>query len=165
MENQSQPEQSLWDAVTASDGGSASRDPIECLNKATLYFDKLVRDHDKASDGYRERLYQFLQACYWVGFYYSQNNLEYRRFKMHDFYRHSRQKPKGNNNVMKWVVYFAMKATSKRSRDRAGKYWKVLDSFLNEGVTADVVAGRLKAGGGIDRLYHRLGGRVNEGAL
>ena len=162
MEADSQTNLSLWEALTANNAADASRDPIECLNKATLYFGELVRDHDYASDGHQERLYEFLQACYWVGQFYTQNNFAYRQFKLLDFWRHSRQKPKGKLNIMKWVVYFAMRALSKRMRDRAGKYWKVLDSFLNDDVAADAVARKLKAGGGVDRLYAELCDRVRE---
>jgi hypothetical protein len=85
----------------------------------------------------------------------SQCPSEYRRFKAHGFWGRSRQKPK-DKNVMKWVVYFTTRATSPQTRNRAGKYAKVLEHYLSKDVLPEDIVSRIKADGGIDRFYLKL---------
>jgi hypothetical protein len=118
---------------------------------AAISFDSLA----SSEGGYREYLYEYLGRAYGLGLFLSQCPSEYRRFKADGFWCRSRQKPK-DKNVMKWVVYFTTRATSPQTRNRAGKYAKVLQHYLSEDVLPADILSRIKADGGIDRFYLKL---------
>jgi hypothetical protein len=80
------------------------------------------------------------------------------------FWNDVRQKPKGDE-VMKAVLTFAMKAKSKNLRNRVTKTAAVLESFDQLEVKAEhFVVARLKAGGGIEKMYGEISGKYKGGS-
>jgi hypothetical protein len=131
------------------------RDPIEIVNEAAKLFSQTFDAFQASVTGYMERIYKPLELSYEAAEKFLANPDQYEQFAQHEFFESSRQKPK-LKNVMKSVLYFATNATDTRSRNRQSRYAKVLDKFLSEKIPADQVAERLRAEGGIEKLYRAL---------
>lgn len=133
------------------------RDPIEIVNEAAELFSQTFNAFQASVTGYMERIYKPLGLSYEAAEQFLANPDQYEQFAQHKFFESSRQKPKPKpKNVMKSVLYFATNATDTRSRNRQSRYAKVLDKFLREKIPADQVAERLRAAGGIEKLYRAL---------
>jgi hypothetical protein len=121
------------------------------------YFQELTVTR-QASDGlHRDKIYQFIGYCYRGGHMYNGNPRALQRFLGNEFWRGDRE-PQKPEKAMKAVAIFAMRAGSKQSRRDASVIGAILEHFYEEGVTPipSVVAKRIKAEGGVDKLYRRI---------
>jgi hypothetical protein len=130
-------------------------DPIKEIRVLSNDYRNMSQVFSESSDGYRARLYTFLRKCYHAIKLFSESPQEYQRLKDDEFWDNSRQKPK-DQFIAKWVLYYVMQAKSKVVRDRAGKCAKVLDSFLRQGMPVRLMDARLRALGGVDKIYAKL---------
>jgi hypothetical protein len=127
-------------------------------NFAQLSFDTL----DSTEGGHRHRLYSFLGRAVSLTRMFSECGPAYQQLKSDQFWSLSRQKPK-DEGVAKWVMYFITRAISQQTRNRAGKYAKIVEQLLREAVRSEDVPQRLRDGGGIDAIYakHCAGTETN----
>ena len=140
------------------------RNPLSEVQEAAESFTELFRDYNEAAEGYRLRLYKFVARCYWIGRAFAKNPSSYQRFMDDVFWNDVRQKPR-DDEIMKAVLTFAMNAKSKNLRNRVTKTAAVLESLDQHEVKAEhVVVARLKAGGGIEKIYREISGRNKGGS-
>jgi hypothetical protein len=140
------------------------RNPLSEVQEAAESFTELSRDYNEAAEGYRLRLYKFVARCYWIGRAFAKNPSSYQRFMDDVFWNDVRQKPR-DDEIMKAVLTFAMNAKSKNLRNRVTKTAAVLESLDRQELTAErVVVARLKAGGGIEKIYREISGRNKGGS-
>jgi hypothetical protein len=122
---------------------------------ASNFFAKLSNEYAEANDGYRMKLYVFAQLCYRIGLGYSRRLDEFATFKEDPFWANVRQRPK-DDKIMRAVLMFTMKARSAKLASSITKTAKVLESMASQDVKPGEVAKRLKAGGGILKMYAEL---------
>jgi len=140
------------------------QNPLSEVQEAAESFAELSRDYNEAAEGYRLRLYKFLARCYWIGRAFAKNPSSYQRFMDDVFWNDVRQKPR-DDEIMKAVLTFAMNAKSKNLRNRVTKTAAVLESLDQQELKAEhVVVARLKAGGGIEKMYREISGRYKGGS-
>jgi len=140
------------------------RNPLSEVQEAAESFTELSRDYYEAAEGYRLRLYKFAARCYWIGRAFAKNPSSYQRFMDDVFWNDVRQKPR-EDEIMKAVLTFAMNAKSQNLRNRVTKTAAVLESLDQHEVKAEhVVVARLKAGGGIEKMYREISGRYKGGS-
>ena len=129
-----------WDAV------KEAKELAE--NFAQLSFDTL----DSSEGGHQHRLYCILGRAVSLTRVFSECSPAYQQLKADEFWSVSRQKPK-DEGIAKWVMYFITRAISPQTRNRAGKYAKVVEQLLREAVPPGDVPQRLRVGGGIEAIY------------
>jgi 2-oxoacid dehydrogenase/acyltransferase catalytic subunit len=140
------------------------QNPLSEVQEAAESYAELSQNYNEAAEGYRLRLYEFAARCYWIGLAFARSPASYQQFMSDVFWNDVRQKPKGDE-VMKAVLTFAMKAKSKNLRNRVTKTAAVLESFDQLEVKAEhVVVARLKAGGGIEKMYGEISGKYKGGS-
>lgn len=140
------------------------QNPLSEVQEAAESYAELSQNYNEAAEGYRLRLYEFAARCYWIGLAFARSPASYQQFMSDVFWNDVRQKPKGDE-VMKAVLTFAMKAKSKNLRNRVTKTAAVLESFDQLEVKAEhVVVARLKAGGGIEKMYREISGKYKDGS-
>ncbi len=130
-------------------------DPIKEIRILSNDYRNMSQAFYESSGGYRSRLYKFQRKCYYAIKLFSKSPQEYQRLKDDEFWDNSRQTPK-DQFIAKWVLYYVMQAKSKVVRDRAGKCARVLDSFLRQGMPVRLMDARLRALGGVDKIYAKL---------
>jgi hypothetical protein len=128
---------------------------LTAARDAARLYEELCEKYNEAAEGYRVQVYNFAARCYRIGLGFVKDIEEFKRFTADTFWVDVRQKPK-DTKIMKAVLTFAMKAKSKQLLNRASKTAAVLESLAEQQIDADEVAERLKAGGGIEKLYRDL---------
>ncbi len=125
------------------------------VHAAAQFFEKLSEEYGEATEGYRAKLYEFAARCYKVGLGFRERLDQFARFKEDSFWADARQKPR-DDKIMRAVLVFTMKARSAKLASSITKTARVLDSLAAQGIKPDEVAKRLKAGGGILKMYADL---------
>jgi hypothetical protein len=142
-------------SVTATDDGREFIDPIVEAKGLADSFAIMSYQALDSSGGMNERRYAFLAKSYHLAIIFSNHPSDYERLKNEDFWSASRQKP-DDDSIVRWVLYFTMRATSDPVRNGAIKAATVLERFRAEGVPATDVVRRLKEGGGVHGIYGQI---------
>jgi hypothetical protein len=142
-------------SATANDGDKNFRDPVAEAKTLAEFYAQSSCECFESSGGFNDRRYEFLARCYPLAIIFSNSPSDFQRFKNDAFWKGFERKPY-SDDVVRWVLYFAMRATSDQVRNRACKAAKVLNSFLDEEVRPEDVFRRLKEGRGPEPMYNRI---------
>jgi len=144
-----------------SGSGPRKPNPTVEAKKAAAFFVKIAQEYEVASEGYRQQLYDFAQRCYEIGLDLTDDLDEFQRFMGDKFWLTVRQKPK-DNQIMKAVLTFAMKANTKQKQTKVIKIAKILDHCAEQPMASEEVAKYINEHGGIESLYSELTGYKNK---
>jgi hypothetical protein len=142
--------------MAATDDGREFMDPVEEAKGLADSFAIMACQALDSSGGMNKRRYRFLAKSYQLAIMFSDHPSDYQRLKDEEFWKVSQLKPNGDC-IIRWVLYFTMRATSEQVRNRAIKAATVLESFRAEGVPATDVVRRLTEGHGAHRCFVWVG--------
>ena len=136
--------------------------PIQIRQDVTDFVDRLHDEYQAWDRAYQEELRDFLQRCAFLTVSLKDNGI-FDQLSRHPYWKKSRQKPKQDGRG-KWAVYAMSQPKTRESRKVVGKYGRVIDILLKQGVQPKDFAEVFKERHGINLIIEGRSKKANGGS-
>src|SRR3954469_7263736 len=132
--------------------GQVQKNPLQAATKCRKEFEKV-------DAGYHQRLYQILAKGYAIAEHLKEDQNAWKKFIKDSFWNSWTKRPteKNQDKALNYMMFFLVGAVPDTPLyNRAYKYGRALEPYMEEELSPDEVAAKIEEDGGIEELYEQV---------